>query len=60
MELGFWERIVGVGVILALIGSLVLYHLLTGRSKTRRAATPGDSAGTPGTSAKPSDKSKVA
>lgn len=60
MELGFWERIVGVGVILALIGCLVLYHFLMGRSKTRRAATPGDSAGTPGTSAKPSDKSKVA
>lgn len=60
MQLGFWERTVMVGITLALIGCIVLYHLLTGRSRTRRAATPGDSAEGAGTSAKPSDTSKVA
>lgn len=38
MQIGFWERILGLGVIVFLVACIVVYHLLTDRSKARKAA----------------------
>lgn len=38
MEIGFWERVVGLGFIVVLVGCIVVFHMLTGRSKARKAA----------------------
>ncbi len=63
MEIGFWERVLGFAFIAFLVGCIVVFHMLTGRSKARKATTDAKETPTAGgepASSQPPKGSKVA
>lgn len=57
MQIGFWERVIGFGVMLLLIGCIVAYHSFTSRAARKAALVSGGAPTAPG-EPKPPAKSK--
>lgn len=53
MQIGFWERVIGFGVMLLLIRCIVAYHIFTGRAARKVARVSGEAPTAPGQPAAP-------